>query len=62
MYYLTAVAAAIGVVLMGDGGLPGPGVYSSEALDASKVYREWESRGLTVARSERSEGVPALAT
>jgi len=62
VYYLTAVAAAIGVVLMGDGGLPGPGVYSPEALDASKVYREWESRGLTVARSERSEAVPALAT
>jgi saccharopine dehydrogenase (NAD+, L-lysine-forming) len=56
VYYLTAVAAAIGVVLIREGGLPGAGVHPPEALDAARVYREWEARGLTVAFSERRAG------
>ncbi len=54
VYYLTAVAAAIGVDLMTRGGLPSPGVYPAEILDAGRVFQSWASRGLTIDRLERS--------
>jgi len=57
VYYLTAVAAAIGVVMVGERGLPGPGVYPPEALDPPHVFKEWENRELTIAHSERD--IPA---
>ncbi|HKZ89217.1 MAG TPA: saccharopine dehydrogenase C-terminal domain-containing protein [Thermoplasmata archaeon] len=56
VYYLTAVAASIGVVLLADGGLPGAGVYTPESLDVARVYEEWEHRGLAIGRSERAAG------
>lgn len=53
VYYLTAVAAAIGVGMLGEKALPGPGVYPAEALDPAKVLEAWTARDLTVSRSER---------
>ncbi len=51
--YLTAVGAAIGVVLLGRGSVPGPGVVPAEALNPSEVWREWQDRKLPIAWSER---------
>ena len=56
VYYLTAVAAAIGVLVMRSGGLPGAGVYPAEAIDPARVVSEWTARGLPVERSERILG------
>lgn len=51
VYYLTAVAVAIGVVLVGERALPGPGVYPPEVLEPAQVFKEWSSRGLPLERS-----------
>src|SRR5881397_2024601 len=51
--YLGAVGAAIGTALIGDKATPGPGVYPAEALDPTRVFREWAARGLPMAWSER---------
>lgn len=53
VYYLTAAAAAIGAILVGEKALPGPGVYSSEALDPARVFAEWRARDLPFERTER---------
>lgn len=52
VYYLTGVAAAIGVHLMERGRLRSPGVYPAESLDPAEVFAEWEARDLPVARTE----------
>jgi len=48
-YYLSAVGAAIGVALIADEAVPGPGVYPPEALDPARVFKEWSARDLPVA-------------
>lgn len=55
-HYLTAVGAAIGLVLMAGKGLGGPGVFTSEALDPAAVWKEWEARKLPLVWSERAAG------
>ncbi len=54
VYYLTGVAAAIGVGLMESETFPSSGVYPAECLDPVRVFSEWEARGLPIERSERS--------
>lgn len=51
VYYLTGVAAAIGVGLMEEGALPGPGAYPPEVLDPSRVFADWEARMLPISRT-----------
>lgn len=51
--YLTAVAAAIGILLLGEGAVPGAGVYPPEALDPDRVLREWTARDLPILKSEQ---------
>jgi saccharopine dehydrogenase-like NADP-dependent oxidoreductase len=53
-YYLSAVGAAIGVALIADEAVPGPGVYPPEALDPTRVFKEWSARDLPMEWSERS--------
>lgn len=55
-HYLTAVGAAIGLVLMEGKALAGPGVLTAEALDPAAVWKEWEARKLPLAWSERAAG------
>lgn len=51
--YLTAVAAAIGTLLLGaPDGLP-PGVHPAEALDPGVVLRAWSAREVPLAQSQR---------
>ena len=52
VYYLTSVAAAIGVAMIAEGALPGPGVYPAEVLDPARVFAEWAARDLPIERSE----------
>ena len=54
VYYMTAVGAAIGTVLIGEKALPGPGVYPPEVLEPARVLKEWAARDLAVTRSERA--------
>ncbi len=54
VYYLTGVAAAIGVRRLGRGDLRSPGVYPAEALVPEKVFAEWAARRLPISRLERS--------
>lgn len=54
VYYLTGVAAEIGIGLMERGILQSPGVYPAESLDPAEVFAEWESRDLPIARAEFS--------
>jgi saccharopine dehydrogenase (NAD+, L-lysine-forming) len=58
VYYLTAAAAAIGAVLVGEGALPGPGVFTSETLPHDRVFAEWRARDLPLVRSEGPATVP----
>ncbi len=55
--YLTAVAAAIGTVLLGTKKVPRAGVVPAEILDPETVWAEWRDRNLPIAWSER----PSLA-
>ena len=55
-YYLSAVGAAIGVALIADEAVPGPGVYPPEALDPARVFKEWSARDLPMEWSERGLG------
>jgi len=57
VYYLTAVGAAIGVLLIADRATPGTGVHPPEVLDPERVFKEWSARELPLAWSERA--VPA---
>ena len=50
VYYLTGVAAEIGVRLMERGILRSPGVYPAESLDPAAVFEEWAARDLPIAR------------
>jgi saccharopine dehydrogenase-like NADP-dependent oxidoreductase len=52
--YLTAVAAAIGTVLLGTKKVPRTGVVPSEILDAEMVWAEWKARGLPITWSEHA--------
>ena len=52
VYCLTGAAAAIGSVLLGEGAVPGPGVYPAEALDPRRVITEWVGRRLPICRHE----------
>ncbi len=54
VYYLTGVAASIGVRLLERGVLPSPGVYPAESLDPADVFREWEAHDLPIVRLEFS--------
>ncbi|HLE54551.1 MAG TPA: saccharopine dehydrogenase NADP-binding domain-containing protein [Thermoplasmata archaeon] len=51
--YLSAVGAAIGVVLIGEKATPGPGVHPPETLDPARVFKEWAARDLPLQRSVR---------
>lgn len=51
--YLVAMGAAVGITLLGERSLPGPGVFPAEALDPARVLREWKARNLPIDRSER---------
>lgn len=53
VYYLTAVAASIGLVLVGEKAAGGPGVVTPEALDPARVWKEWSARELPLTWSER---------
>jgi len=55
-YYLSAVGAAIGVALIADEAIPGPGVYPPEALDPARVFKEWSARDRPMTWSERALG------
>ena len=54
VYYLTGVAASIGIALMDRGALPSAGTYPAESLGPASVFAEWNARGLTIQRIERS--------
>ncbi|HLQ42852.1 MAG TPA: hypothetical protein VK189_08395, partial [Thermoplasmata archaeon] len=54
VYYLTGVAASIGIALMDRGALPSAGTYPAESLEPASVFAEWNARGLTIQRIERS--------
>lgn len=54
VYYLTAVAASIGVELISRAGLSAAGIYPSETLDPGRVFEAWAMRGLTIDRTEQS--------
>lgn len=54
VYYLTGVAASIGVRLLARGALPTPGVYPAESLDPAGVFAEWEAHDLPIVRVEFS--------
>ncbi len=56
VYYLTAVGAAIGVVLIAEKATPGPGVHPPEALEPERVFKAWAARDLPLAWSERTGG------
>ncbi len=56
VYYLTAVGASIGLVLLGEKAV-GPGVVTPEALDPARVWKEWAARKLPVEWSERPSGL-----
>ena len=51
--YLTAAGTAIGVLLLAEGSVPGPGVVTAESLDPARVLQEWHARNLPMAWSER---------
>ncbi len=51
--YLTAVAAAIGTVLLGTKTVPRAGVVPAEILDPETVWAEWKARDLPITWSER---------
>lgn len=55
-HYLTSVGAAIGLVLMGEKEVGGPGVRTAEALEPAAVWKEWEARKLPLVWSERLAG------
>lgn len=52
VYYLTAVGASIGLVLMEEKKI-GPGVVTAEALDPARAAAEWTGRKLPLEWSER---------
>src|SRR3989442_1720376 len=52
--YLGAVGAAIGTALIADRATPGAGVYPAEALDPTRVFKEWAARNLPMQWSERA--------
>ena len=52
VYYLTGVAASIGVRLVLRRALPRPGVYSSESLPTEDVFALWEAHDLPIVRDE----------
>ncbi len=52
-YYMTAVGASIGLVLMGEKKI-GPGVVTAEALDPARALAEWTARKLPLEWSERA--------
>jgi saccharopine dehydrogenase (NAD+, L-lysine-forming) len=52
--YLTAVGMAIGINVLAEKALPGPGVFSSDVLEPARVWREWKARELPLAWSERA--------
>lgn len=52
VYYLTGTAAAVGVGLLGEGALPGKGVYPSEVLSPERVFADWEAHDLPIERTE----------
>lgn len=52
VHYLTAVGATIGVDLLLDRALPGPGVYPPEVLDPRRVLQALAARDITVVRSD----------
>jgi saccharopine dehydrogenase (NAD+, L-lysine forming) len=54
VYYLTGVAASIGIALMDRGALPAAGTYPAESLEPASVFAEWNARGLPIQRIERS--------
>ncbi len=54
-HYLTAVGLTIGLVSM-EAKAIGPGVVTSESLNPSTVWKEWEARKLPLAWSERPAG------
>ena len=54
VYYLTGVAASIGIALMDRGALPSAGTYPAESLEPASVFAEWNARGLPIQRIERS--------
>jgi len=56
VHYLTAVGAAIGLVLLDAKAASGPGVVTPEALDPAAVWKEWAARKLPIVWSERSVG------
>ncbi len=51
--YLTAVAAAIGTVLLGTKKVPRAGVVPAEILDPETMWAEWKARGLPITWSDR---------
>ncbi len=54
VYYLTGVAASIGVRLLERGALRRPGTYPAESLEPAVVFAEWEAHRLPIARVEFS--------
>lgn len=54
VYYLTAMALAVGVILLAEKAVPRQGVIVPELLDPARVLKEWEGRGLPVSRSRRN--------
>ncbi len=53
VYYLTAVGASIGLALLGEKAVGGPGVFPAEALAPARVWKEWAARQLPLTWSER---------
>ena len=53
VYYLSGVAAAIGMMLLAEGGHLPPGAFPAEVLPPDVVLGEWGRRGLPVVWSER---------
>ncbi len=52
--YLVAVGAAIGVGMLLQKALPGPGVYPPEVLPPDRILQQWTARGLPFERAERT--------
>lgn len=53
VYYLTSAGAAIGALELASGGLPGPGVFTAEALIPERVFGIWSRWRLPMSRGQR---------